>query len=67
MGSCIPTILFKTFDTLRVTGEDNVIQVDPPPSPPPEQCWMLQVKHLLHILHTLRSSTFFRGGGGKCC
>ena len=55
----ITTILFKTFGTLCVSGEENVIQVDPPP---PEQCWMLQVKHVLHILHTLRNSTLFGGG-----
>ena len=59
-----PTILVKTFGTLRVLGEENVIQVD---SLPPEQCWVLQVKHLLHILYTLqtlRTSTLFSGGGG---
>ena len=55
-----PTILVKTFGTLRVLDEENVIQVD---SLPPEQCWVLQVKHLLHILYTLRTSTLFRGGG----
>ena len=32
---------------------------------PPEQCWVLQVKHVLHISHTLRTSTLFRWGGGK--
>ena len=47
------TILFKTFGILCVS--------DPPP--PPEQCWVLQVKHFLHILHTLRTSTLFGGGG----
>ena len=26
---------------------------------------MLQVKHFLHILHTLRTSTLLRGAGGK--
>ena len=31
------------------------------PSFPPWQCWVLQVKHLLYILHTLRTSTLFRG------
>ena len=31
------------------------------PSSPPWQCWVLQVKHLLYILHTLRTSTLFRG------
>ena len=56
-----PTILVKTFGTLCVLGEENVIKVDPPP--PPEQCWVLQVKHLLHILYTLWTSTLFRGGG----
>ena len=25
--------------------------------------WVLRVKHFLHILHTLRTSTLFRGGG----
>ena len=30
-----------------------------------EQCWVLQVKHVLHILHTLRTSTLLRGAGGK--
>ena len=59
------TILVKTFGTLCVLGEENVIQVDPLPPPPPEQCWVLQVKHLLHILYTLWTSTLFRGGGGK--
>ena len=31
------------------------------PSFPPWQCWVLQVKHLLYILHMLRTSTLFRG------
>ena len=57
------TILVKTLGTLCVLGEENVILVDPPP--PPEQCWVLQVKHLLHILCTLWSSTLFSGGWEK--
>ena len=56
----VTTILLKTFGTLCVSGEENVIQVDPRP---PEQCWVLQLKHLLHILYTLRTSTLFWGGG----
>ena len=35
-----------------------------PLPPPPEQCWVLQVKQLLHILYTLRTLTLFRGGWG---
>ena len=35
------------------------------PSSPAEQRWVLQVKHFLHILHTLRTSTLFRWVGGK--
>ena len=60
------TILVKTFGTLCVLGVENVIQVDPLP---PEQCWVLQVKHLLLILQTLRTSTLFRGRavGEKSC
>ena len=64
-SEALPTILVKTFGTLCVLGDENVIQVDPPP--PPEQCWVLQVKHLLHILHTLWTSTLFRGVGEKSC
>ena len=55
------TILVKMFGTFCVSGEENVFQVDPPPLP--EQCWVLQVKHLLHVLHTLRTSTLFKEGG----
>ena len=58
---------------LSVSGEEIAIQVDPsppPPPPPPPPAFMdsvglLQVKRLLHILHTLRSSTLFVGGGGE--
>ena len=50
--------------TLCVSGEENLFQVEPPF--PPGQCWLLQVKHLLHISHTLRTSTLFRGAGGSC-
>ena len=43
------TILVKTFGTLCVSGEENVIQVDPPP--PPGQCWVLQTPfaYLAHV------------------
>ena len=51
----------KNVGTLRVSGEENIIQVNPLP---PEQCWVLQVKHLSHFLQTLMTSTMFRGGGG---
>ena len=42
------TILVKTFGTLCVSGEENVIQVDPPP---PGQCWMFQTPfaYLAHV------------------
>ena len=33
-SEALPTILVKTFETLCVLGDENVIQVDPPPSPP---------------------------------
>ena len=59
-----PTILVKTFGTLRVSGKQNVIEVDPLP---PEQYWVLQVKHLLCILHMLRTSNLFKEVGGKSC
>ena len=64
-SEALPTILVKTFGTLCVLGDENVIQGDPlpPPSPPPQQCWVLQVKHLLHILYTLWTSTLFRRVG----
>ena len=59
MSDFVSTIRVKTFVTLCVLGEENVIQVDP--TSPPEQCWVL------HILYTFRTSTLFRGrwGGGK--
>ena len=53
-------ILVKMFATFCVSGEENVIQVEPPP----EQCWVFQVKHILHILNFLRTLTLFSGGGG---
>ena len=39
------------------------------PPPLPAQCWVLQDKHPLHILHTfMRTSILFGvGGGGKPC
>ena len=59
MSHFVSRIRVKTFGTLCVLGEENVIQVDP--TSPPEQCWVL------HILYTFRTSTLFRGrwGGGK--
>ena len=59
MSDFVSTIRVKTFVTLCVLGEENVIQVDP--TSPPERCWVL------HILYTFRTSTLFRGrwGGGK--
>ena len=52
----------NVWDTLRFSwGKCNSGW---PPSPP-EQCWVLQVKHLLHILNTLWTSTLFRADGGK--
>ena len=32
-SEALPTILVKTFGTLCVLGDENVIQVDPPPPP----------------------------------
>ena len=67
-SEALPTILVKTFGTLCVLGDENVIQVDhPTPPPPPQQCWVLQVKHLLHIFYTLWTSTLFRRVGEKSC
>ena len=63
----LATILVKTFGTLCVLGEENVLQVDPPPP------WTLlgvtsQTPFNLHILYTLWTSTLFRGGlGEKSC
>ena len=34
-SEALPTILVKTFGTLCVLGDENVIQVDPPPPPTP--------------------------------
>ena len=62
------TILVKTFGTLCVSSEGNVIQVDPPPPPRlTSECWVLQAKHFLHILHMVRTSTSFGGVGEKSC
>ena len=36
--------------------EMQIKLISPPPPPPPEQCWVFEVKHLLHILHRLRTS-----------
>ena len=58
----LPTILVKTFGTLCVLAEEMQFKLTPSP---PEHCWVFQVKHLLHILYTLRTSTLFRGGWGK--
>ena len=55
MPDFVSTIRVKTFVTLCVLGEENVIQVDP--TSPPVQCWVL------HILYTFRTSTLFRGRG----
>ena len=55
MSDFVSTIRVKTFVTLCVLGEENVIQVDP--TSPPEQCWVLR------ILYTFRTSTLFRGRG----
>ena len=66
-SEALPTILVKTFGTLCVLGDENVIQVDHPPPRPPQQCWVLQVKHLLHIFYTLWTSTLFRRVGEKSC
>ena len=73
LDKSLSTILVKRFGTRCVSGEENVIEVELPPHPrpppphplpPPEQCWVLQVKQLLHILYTLRTLTLFRGGWG---
>ena len=63
-ASSLATILVKTFGTLCVLGEENVLQVDPPPP------WTVlgvksQTPFNLHILYTLWTSTLFRGGWGK--
>ena len=53
------TILVKKFGTLCVSGEENVIQVDPSP---PGQCWVLQTPfaHLAQV----KDLKFVREGGG---
>ena len=57
----ITSILAKTFGTLCVSGEENV---DPRPPLNSVGCYKSNTFYIF-FLHTLRTSTLFRWGGGK--
>ena len=59
--SNISTILVEMHGTILLVFQVRKMQFKLTPLPP----WVLQVKHFVHILHTSRTSTLFRGGGGK--
>ena len=58
----ITTILFKTFGTLCVSGEENVIQVDPPP---PWTVLDVTSQTLFTYFAYAKNLNFVRGGGGR--
>ena len=57
-----PTILVKTFGTLCVLGEENVIQVDPPPPLNSVGCYK---SNTFYISCTLYGPQLCLGGVGE--
>ena len=53
------TVLVKTFGTLCVSG--GAIQIDPPPHLDSVGCYKSNTFYIIIILHTLRTTTLFRG------
>ena len=62
-SEALPTILVKTFGTLCVLGDENVIQVDPPP--PPLNSVGCYKSNTFYISCTLYGPQLCLGGWGK--
>ena len=50
-SEALPTILVKTFGTLCVLGDENVIQVDHPPPPPSTVLGVTSQTPFTYLLH----------------
>ena len=61
-SEALPTILVKTFGTLCVLGDENVIQVDPPPPLNSVGCYK---SNTFYISCTLYGPQLCLGGWGK--
>ena len=59
-----PTILVKTFGTLCVLGEENVIKVDPP-HPPRTVLGVTSQTPFTYLVHFMDLNLFWGGGVGK--
>ena len=63
-SEALPTILVKTFGTLCVLGDENVIQVDHP-TPPPLNSVGCYKSNTFYISFTLYGPQLCLGGWGK--
>ena len=61
-SEALPTILVKRFETLCVLGDENVIQVDPPPPLNSVGCYK---SNTFYISCTLYGPQLCLGGWGK--